>query len=363
MLFSGRETKTGQLIVLEMARNCAEEKWAHSNSIENEVEDEEEALSLCDLPINIEENLSRKEEAQAIQTPEDFEFGSWGGSVLIESELCDADEVFFQGQILPLRHSISSESSVAGFRNDSQKPGHCLSRSDSMDHCHSGTFTSVSSRSSSIRSCRSSSSGSSSTKTTVTTTKTKYKPRVQNPFHSHPSPTPQIRVSSIQHGNIGHRSNKSTIWSFFRVGLVRTPEIELQDLKVRGNNNGGKSLGSLNSSTTSSVTNINNSTTNDCNDDKNGSKRKKKKTQRFFDKNGALFGGCKCSVNAVETVLSPIVIIKSNSIDNVNEAIEKEEKKGTLKKAKQRNGKQVMSRHRTFEWLKELSFAGVPDEA
>uniref|UniRef100_A0A5B7CBC2 Putative vitellogenin-1 isoform X2 n=1 Tax=Davidia involucrata TaxID=16924 RepID=A0A5B7CBC2_DAVIN len=338
-----------------MARiNCADEKRSHSNSnsIENEEEEEEEALSLCDLPNN-EESQSRKEEAEAIETPEDFDFGLLGGSLLTESEICAADEVFFQGQILPLRHSISSDSGggfLAGFQHDSRNP----SRSESMDHCHSGGFTGVSSRSSSIRSYRSSSSGSTST---TTATNTKYKPRVRNPFHSHPSPTPQIQVSSstTRHGNMGHhRSHKSTIWSFFRVGLVRTPErFELQDLKVRGNNNNstGKSFGSRNStsSTSSSVTNINN--------DKDPSNiiNMKKKKQRFLDKNGGLFGGCKCSVNAVETVPSGIIIIKKDIVH------EKEEKEQVMKK--QGHGKQAISRHRTFEWLKELSFAGVPVES
>uniref|UniRef100_A0A5B6YKY6 Uncharacterized protein n=1 Tax=Davidia involucrata TaxID=16924 RepID=A0A5B6YKY6_DAVIN len=320
-----------------MARiNCADEKRSHSNSnsIENEEEEEEEALSLCDLPNN-EESQSRKEEAEAIETPEDFDFGLLGGSLLTESEICAADEVFFQGQILPLRHSISSDSGggfLAGFQHDSRNP----SRSESMDHCHSGGFTGVSSRSSSIRSYHSSSSGSSTTKT-----KQYYKPiRVRNQFdqfHSHPSPTPQIRVSSIRHhGNVSHRCHKSTIWSFFRVGLVRTPEIELQDLKVRGNNNStAKNFGCY--------------------------IEKKKKQQSFFDKNSVLFGGCKCSVNAVETVVpSRIVLIKSNSV-HVNE--EKEQVALKNKTKQRQHGKQAVSRHRTFEWLKELSLVGVPDEA
>uniref|UniRef100_A0A5B6YJZ7 Putative vitellogenin-1 isoform X1 n=1 Tax=Davidia involucrata TaxID=16924 RepID=A0A5B6YJZ7_DAVIN len=317
-----------------MARNCADGKWGHSNSFENE-EEEEEALSLCDLPINEENDQSRKEEeSQTIQTEEDFDFGSWGGSVLTKSEMCAADEVFFQGQILPLRHSISSDSGLQpGF---SRNPSRCVSRSESMDHCYSGGFTSVSSRSSSIRSYHSSSSGSSTTKT-----KQYYKPiRVRNQFdqfHSHPSPTPQIRVSSIRHhGNVSHRCHKSTIWSFFRVGLVRTPEIELQDLKVRGNNNStAKNFGCY--------------------------IEKKKKQQSFFDKNSVLFGGCKCSVNAVETVVpSRIVLIKSNSV-HVNE--EKEQVALKNKTKQRQHGKQAVSRHRTFEWLKELSLVGVPDEA
>ncbi|XP_052195201.1 uncharacterized protein LOC127803181 [Diospyros lotus] len=321
-----------------MPRNCAE----------NEVDDEEEALSLCDLPIKGEDQS--RNEAQSSKTGDDFDFGSWSASVLTEPEMCAADEVFFQGQILPFRHSISSESGLAVLRMDSRSPSRSVSRSESMDHCYSGGFASVSSRSSSIRSHHSSSSGSSTT--TAIATK---KQRVRNQFqYSHPSPTPQIRVSASRYGNVSLRSRKSNLWSYFQVGLVRTPgNIQLQDIKLpRGNNNrssNNKNFGSRNSSSSS-----------------NGFSGPKKEKQNLFDRNGPIFGGCKCSVNAVDTVPSSVIIVKSNSAhNNGNEARsgEEEEEEEERKKTKQQKVKQAVSRHRTFEWLKELSLAGVPDES
>ncbi|XAR51340.1 hypothetical protein NMG60_11005941 [Bertholletia excelsa] len=320
----------------KMARNCDDENRVQSRSSDqNEADEEDEALSLCDLPIQG-ENVARKEENEVVKTCEDFDFGSRGGSVLAGSEMCAADEVFFQGQILPLRHSISSESGLVMLRPESRNPSRCISRSESMDHSYSGVFTSVSSRSSSIRSQHSSSSGS-STNTTTTT----HKQRIRNYFHSHPSPTPQIRVSSSRYPNPNSYTRKSTLWSFFRVGLVRTPEIELQDLKARSNTN--RSFGSRNSTSSAGTGDL-------AGKGSDVGDAKKKKKQRFFDRNGGIFdfGGCKCSVNTVDT-------IKINNNETGNEP--KEE--AATKKTK----KQAVSRHRTFEWLKELSLAGVPDEA
>ncbi|XP_057501673.1 uncharacterized protein LOC130785509 [Actinidia eriantha] len=293
-----------------MASTAADdEKWAHS--------EDEEALSLCDLPLNRENNQSR-EDTSSPPAIEDFNFGSWPGSVLAEPEMCVADEVFFQGQIMPFRHSVSSESGLAVCQN----PSGSISRSESMDHLCSGRATSTSSRSSSIRSQHSSSSGSSST--TITNPK-----KVRNPFHAHPSPSPQIRVPSSRYGNSGHRGGrKSTRWSFFSVGLFPAPEIELQDLKVRGANNRFDHRNSCNSTSSSDH------------------QRRKKSNRR-------LFRGCRCSVDAVETV--PLRAAVKDKSDNGTE----DEKAETKKK----KGKQLVSRHRTFEWLKEISIAGVPDEA
>ncbi|KAH7853043.1 hypothetical protein Vadar_032542 [Vaccinium darrowii] len=332
-----------------MAKNSADAKWAETEVEEDEEEEEEEeALSLCDLPINNQQNhqptkeQKQEEEAaaavQPIKTEEDFDFKSLIGSVLTEPQMCAADDVFFQGQIIPLRHSISSEGGLtAAFSS------RCVSRSESMDRFHVLTglnFNSVTnSRSSSVRSSlHSSSSGSSSTITTTTTTNQKHK--VLNQFHSHPSPSPQIRIPSRRHSNSGNRVQKSSVWSFFRVGLVHTPEIELQGLKNRsGSRNSNKSGGfgsrNSNSSSSSSASSI---------------EKKKKKMQRFF--NG---GGCRCSVDAVETVPLRAVIVKEEE----EEGGEKEKEKG--KKTKKEKKQTVSRRHRTFEWLKELSDAGVPD--
>ncbi|KAM7507163.1 hypothetical protein LguiA_017616 [Lonicera macranthoides] len=301
------------------------QKYVHSNPIFNDEEgdDEEETLSLCDLPIH----QPLKEEAKTqpiVDSQQNFNF-HFSPYISTESQMSAADELFFRGQMLPLRrHSISSDMGLSRF---TQNPTRLVSRSESMDHYHSGGFTSFSSRSSS------SSSGSTSTATINTVPKCK--PRVLNQFHSHPSPNPKIR-NPTRPRNVTHQSQKSTIWRFFQVGLLKTPEIELSDLKVvRNNNNLNGSFSSRNSSESA------------CSSEK---KVKKKKQKGLFDRNGRIFGGCKCSVNSVETVKFRVVI-------SVKEMSEKEgkEKEKLMKKKKEKS----VSRHnRTFEWLKQLSLEG-----
>nr|GMD55292.1 probable membrane-associated kinase regulator 1 [Ipomoea batatas] len=218
-------------------------------------------MSLCDLP-NKEENQPKKESPGACggesQEEDDFDFCWWGGSSSFkESEMCAADEVFFQGQILPLRHSISSDG--ASFKNNGGR-------------CHS------------------------------------------------------------------FRSRKSiTLWSLFRAGLVSTPEIDFQDLKIRQH----KPFGSRNSS--------NNNNT----DAKVSVKRNLK--QRFSDKNMILFGSaCSCSVNDVRTV-PPRTATTVGRNSSAKEAHEEDKNSETTKVMR----KQSMSRRlRTFEWLKQLSLEG-----
>lgn len=372
-----------------MARKSEEE------SEQGEAEEEDEALSLSDLPLNFinEETslLQAGEEAttstQAKENEEEFNFDSWGGSLSAESEMCAADEVFFKGQILPLRLSVSSDSGLfARSENDSRNISRCVSRSESMDRGSStmGGLTSInSSRSSSTRShCSSSSSNSFITNTTRNS-----RPIVRNQFHSFPSPKPQIRVSNARLLGIGNvssssssiRSQKSTVWDFFRLGLVRAPEIELQDLKVRNNiiSSANRSSVSRNSSSGSSSTNSSSSVKNygaaaKNRQDLNMGNQQKKKQSSFLDKRKGLFSGCKCSITAVETVpLNNIVVIKSSScksnIDKEsNGSIQDMEKRlqelKIKKKSKEKQaGKQAMSRHRTFEWLTELSHASYVD--
>ncbi|KAL2504767.1 hypothetical protein Adt_20388 [Abeliophyllum distichum] len=311
-----------------MERKCTENELKREGEGEVE-EEEEEALSLCDLPIISEENQSRKEEApspRANEIQEDFDFCSFSK----ESEMCAADEVFFKGQILPLRNSVSSEKGI--------------SRCASMDRCYSIGFTSVSSRSSSIRSHQSSSSGSSSSIRSNNISNNI--PRVPNQFHSHPSPTPQVRLSSMKQANVRNSNRKSSLWSIFHVGLVTPPEIALQDLKIRRENSkNNNNFGSRNSTSSNSTSDIS-----------NGSNNKKK--PRLFDKNGVLFGGCKCSANAVDTVSPRVVFIKRSASENENNVQTKNQQQ-----QQHRTGKQALSRHRTFEWLKQLSLESATDEA
>ncbi|THU72602.1 hypothetical protein C4D60_Mb04t13930 [Musa balbisiana] len=89
--------KVGQ--VLAMAQ---QEKW-------EAFEEEEESLSLSDLPEVTDEAMD--EECKTGEAADDFEFQiSVAGGLLsssVETDMCAADEVFFQGQILPLQPSIS----------------------------------------------------------------------------------------------------------------------------------------------------------------------------------------------------------------------------------------------------------------
>ncbi|KAL3526856.1 hypothetical protein ACH5RR_011512 [Cinchona calisaya] len=307
--------------------------------VEKEKEEEdEEALSLCDLPIDEDEEnqLSRKETPKKpfIDSQEEFNFcSSWGAHATSkESEMCVADEVFFQGQILPLRHSVSSESNlIPKLQSDCR-----ISRSESLDHsCSVGFTSSVSSRSSSINSHRSLSSGCSVLPDLTGGSKHKpSRPKIRNQFqYSHPSPKPQIRSSKIKNGIIANNSNrKSTLWSIFRVGLVKTPEIAIQDLKFRTNS---KSFGSRNS--TSSINSI--------------EKEQKKINQKFwFDKNGVFFSSCKCTSSNAVTGPNPRRV--SENVAQFHAKNEEEKEKVIVRTT---TTKQALSRHRTFEWLKQLS--------
>lgn len=369
-----------------MARDSAEEKWEHSDFVQEEEQEEDEALSLCDLPDNLikEENeSSNKEEAQATvdeTNQEDFDFGPWGGSLSTKSEMCAADDIFFQGQILPLRLSVSSESGANKVKQDSSlNPSRCVSRSESMDHNSVGGFTSFSSRSSSSRSSHYSSSSTSSSVATAITRISK--PRIQSQyFHSHPSPKPQIRLSSTSLGsNAGsNRNRNSSVWEFFRLGLVRTPEIELQDLKVRSSVSRNSSSSSSNSNpSVKNISKINSSNRSSIKFDSchSGKNMEKQRKQSFLEKGGGLLSGCSCSVSAAKPVPFNIIFIKSgNSTENSNN--DKNEKRGSIeeklqelkmkkrmvqKQQQQQQGKQAMSRHRTFEWIKELSHASYLD--
>ncbi|XVF15463.1 hypothetical protein REPUB_Repub09cG0155800 [Reevesia pubescens] len=372
------------------AINCDdEEKWEA---------EEEEALSLCDLPVNLikEENQlaqPRNEEdgeSQAIKTEEDFNFGSWGGSLSTEPEMCAADEVFFKGQILPLRLSVSSDSGLTGCHQDSQNStSRCLSRSESLDHGSLSRFTSVSSssRSSSTRSSHYSTSTSCNSMTvtvrnfnSITNSSSNSKSKPINNFNTHPSPKPQIRLSKNRPVNVSSRNQKSSMWDFFRLGLVRAPELELQDLKVRSNNNNANRNSvsrnsSCNSSNSSSSTKNSSNKINANNNGTEVTKNQQDLNKGFFEKRSmGLFSGCKCSVNAVETFpLNNIVVIKSNKNCEKDKAMSyaaMEEKKKLLQELKikkkmkeKQEGKQALSRHRTFEWLKELSHASYVDES
>ncbi|KAL4366295.1 hypothetical protein GQ457_05G007590 [Hibiscus cannabinus] len=340
------------------AINCNEQqKW--------QAEDEdEEALSFCDLPVKENNQIQpRNEEAgesQAIKTQEDFNFGSWDNFLSTKPEMCAADEVFFKGRILPFRVSVSSDSGPTGCHSqDNQKKSRCLSRSESTDHSSLSRFLSVTSSS------RSSSTGSnhywtysSSNSSEVTArnfnsiTNSKSEPNEsRNNLDTHPSPKPQIKLSKTRPVNISSRNQTSTMWDFFRLGLVRAPpQLELDYVKIRSNNNSSnRNPVSRNSSCSSSKTNSSNINQLDS---IKGLLRK------------GLFGGCKYSVNVVETVpLNKIVVMmmkkkKSEKEKGMPHAAMEEKRKllQQVKKMKEkREGKQALSRHRTRNgWKKKM---------
>lgn len=231
--------------MLEVMGSREEEAWVT-------FEDDEEALSLSDLPVvdrgEVEGGCcgvnGGEEDAEAAMSPEgeDFEFRTCGGGLQLESaeaEMCVADEVFFQGQILPLRPSVSSD---GGLFAASRGPSRCGSRSDSMDRYSSATGSlgfessrSLSGRSSGSisrsQSTHSSNSASSGANDPPARLSASYN------FYAHPSPRPQV-CSGRRNSTGGSSARKSTGsagsgWALLRLGLVKTPEIDLDGLRHR----------------------------------------------------------------------------------------------------------------------------------
>ncbi|XP_050204423.1 probable membrane-associated kinase regulator 1 [Mercurialis annua] len=310
-----------------MAAISDELKWENSESHDQETEAEEESLSLCDLPVELiqAEEEAKNQESEAIQ--EDFKFGSFDDSLSTKSEMCSADDIFFKGQILPFRLSVSSENSTISFKNNKfSVAATSLSRSESLDRNSTGEFTSsFSSRSSSSNSRSQFSSSSSNSRIS--------KPRItQNQFNSHPSPKPQIK-QLVNQTNTRNRKSTTTAWDFFRLGLVRTPEIELKDFKNRSSVSRNSSSGS-----SSNNSNSNNSSIKII-DNESGKKLPKPKPKTKQN----LLSGCNCTVSAVKSVPLNVKNIKNSGKNDEQEVKIKQQKK------------QTMSRHRTFEWIKELS--------
>ncbi|XP_072973159.1 uncharacterized protein [Typha angustifolia] len=239
-------------------------------------EEKSETLSLIDLPVSNPESTGDTASASAPGSDaDDFEFRiSVGGGLVAnaaDTDMCAADEVFFRGQLLPLRPSISSDSGL--LRHGS--------RSESMD---------LSSRSGSSSSCVSRSHSSSSHSGSS----------ASNNFYAFPSPSPQLR-GSRRRSSARRNSTSSSAppsWGLLRLGVVPAPEIELRDLRSR-RSRGGKQTGG----------------------DGNGKVvEKRSPSLRFM---GIGFG-CNCSPDAVEPVRLPVASPPPPK--------KKEEPKRTLKK-------------------------------
>ncbi|QCD81510.1 hypothetical protein DEO72_LG2g1839 [Vigna unguiculata] len=190
-------------------------KWNPIQEEEEEDQDqeEEEALSLSDLPINLNDQPRHQEQGSAVNqaTQEEFNFRSCGAPFSKQPEMCVADEVFFKGQILPLRVSFSSEAGLLATLSQSQ-PHYVPLRT---------------------------------------------KPRIRNQFHMHPSPKPQLRAPTpTQLSSLGNPGRKSTsAWGIFRLGvlvgkgggLLSGCDCSFQTVQpnnmvmIKGGNGGGKS--------------------------------------------------------------------------------------------------------------------------
>ncbi|XP_010559001.1 PREDICTED: uncharacterized protein LOC104827519 [Tarenaya hassleriana] len=349
-----------------MARICTEENMEETRLIgpphhpreldddDDDDEDDEEALSLCDLPVNlstreVDEFRSRVEESprigeshEASTKPElkdsDFRFHfSVGSSLRVGSDpaesadMSTADELFFKGRILPLRHSFSQED------GSTRDPTRFISRSESMDFRRVGSFA----KGGSISRCSAD---------TATAGR-----EMKNNFlnYSQPSPQPQIRRTSSLTARVStSRSQNSSIWDVLRLGLVRAPEIELQYLKLQttaANAGNAKSSVSRNSSCSSTSTS--------CNSKKTTGESKTTKQRHGFvlsdRRRGFLFGDCKCSTAGAEAV------IRKNGGSGGGEEDDKERRK--KKTAKKKAEKVEMARKRTVEWMKELSNSNFID--
>lgn len=340
-------------------------KWNPIQEEEEEDQDqeEEEALSLSDLPINLNDQPRHQEQGSAVNqaTQEEFNFRSCGAPFSKQPEMCVADEVFFKGQILPLRVSFSSEAGLLATLSQSQPHYGKHFINESLDF--PSNSSSSSSRSSSLRSQNSSTSTTSSS--TITTTKTvttvplRTKPRIRNQFHMHPSPKPQLRAPTpTQLSSLGNPGRKSTsAWGIFRLGVVPAPEIELQDLKVRNRSNCVSRNSSSNSSSNNSAKSVKRS---------NRKKGNDGVLKQLVGKGGGLLSGCDCSFQTVQP--NNMVMIKggngggksSNKTESTGHAAK--EKVVELKKQRQKQGKKVTSRRRTFEWIKELHASHPGDD-
>ncbi|KAF3499745.1 hypothetical protein F2Q69_00040228 [Brassica cretica] len=99
-------------------RTCTEEEKVLLISHHNQDQEDEEALSLCDLPVNLSNEKvelpkqSKEEEEFQFKTGSSFRLGS--DSCEPAPEMSTADELFSEGLILPFRHSVSLDAGLPG---------------------------------------------------------------------------------------------------------------------------------------------------------------------------------------------------------------------------------------------------------
>ncbi|XP_031494934.1 uncharacterized protein LOC116260624 [Nymphaea colorata] len=285
--------------------------------------DNEEALSLCDLPLvrpqadaSATTLIATKEQPKQLQPTSsdddfEFEFASWVSLLLPDSgDMCAADDVIAGGQLLPFRPSVSSEKGLLDSAERSCRP----SRSDSLEH--SLCFTSSS---------RGSSSSRSSGFFDSAPEKRRWSTDSAGLFTA-ASPRPGRRESSPA-VVAGKKKVTTTKMGLFRLGLMRTPEIQLGDLKqrLRRREELGRSRRESQTSTSSSSSS-----------------------------SWKIFRGLDCRCSAIDTVSSAVTRRNTVTKQAGEGRDETEEEMLRIRLLQEKN---VTSRLRTVEWLNELPFA------
>lgn len=259
-------------------------------------DDDIENLSLSDLAMNKPDGqIANHREKQLIfdKDDQDFDFLSKPP----ETKMCIADEVFFQGQIMPLEMYSELNMTRSFFQSKSDPVSISSSRSSSI-HSHN--------------------SGTSESSITAGSEFTRYKPKSQNQnmFHSHPSPRPHIHTRSFPQTN----TKTSSKWSLLQLGPLKTQEISLVDLKNRSRRRHNTSMKK----------------------DHNLAIDKKTKKQTL------LFGGCTCSTNVIESTMSSrISMVKPTQETKLSAS-----KQGNVGQRKHALSESLSS-HPTSQWLNQ----------
>lgn len=254
--------------------------------------------------------------------------------------MCDANEVFFQGQILPFRHSVSSGA------NGLFQYHRSISKSESVDGS-SSSITMFSSRSSSISSSHRSYSSRSSAATTPPWRKLPHPP--QNHLRSHRNSPPKTNfpipgIIRTNNGICSKKTSSSSVWNILRLGILVTspPGIAFQDLKSRC------PIPKANCKNFRSP----NCTSRNSSNNKIISDTQKRKPRGF------LIGGCNCSNDAVDTVRSRVANMKKSASEMEKQASVVQPTESPKQQATRKQG----THHRTFEWLKQLSLEETAEE-
>ncbi|XP_017985320.1 PREDICTED: uncharacterized protein LOC18589263 [Theobroma cacao] len=183
-------------------------------------EEAEEALSLCDLALDLDANgnsdndlgklpaQSRRSSSEA--APEFFEFLSD-----VSSDMCPADDIIFCGKLIPLKQQPVSFQRQKGYPSDEKRKNHVLrKRSESLSELRSSSMT-----------------RSSSTKNTTLLRNSRsldYQKLHRYEMERNPSTRSAGKTHVLPKKAVKPR------WYVFMFGMVKfPPEMELQDIKSR----------------------------------------------------------------------------------------------------------------------------------